>query len=92
MSTDTLTAGPLKLSVFTVVEWKNALITKALDLNALGILDRTEDKPDSSTDAQLRADYNARRSKIAGYIRGTLDVTQISTLLSGIKILDIPKV
>ena len=91
MSNDSSTSTPLKLSVYTVVEWKNNLITRALELNALGILENTENAP-ASTEARLTADYNARKSKIAGYIRSTLDTTQISTILTGIHILDIPAV
>lgn len=90
MSTDTA-ATAVKLSVYTVAEWKNNVLTKALDLNAYGILDASEEAPDS-TDCKSVLDYNSRRSRLAGYIRGTLDVVQLSTVLRDVDILDNHKV
>ena len=90
MSSDT-TSPIIKLSVFTVSEWKNAIITKALELNAYEILTNTESPPDPK-DRRLVAEYSARRSKLAGYIRSTLDMVQITTVLSGVDILDLPAV
>ena len=92
MSSDSTTSSATMLSVYTIAQWKSELITKALDLNALDILNDKESPPDPSGDARLVADYRLRKSKLAGYIRGTLDEVQLTTVLGDIKITDIPAV
>ena len=90
MSSDT-TSTAVKLSIYTIAEWKNNLITKALEFSAYGILMGTESPP-APSETRATESYNSRQSKLAGYIRGTLDIVQITTILNGVDILDIPTI
>ena len=90
MSSDT-TSTAIKLSIYMVAEWKNNLITKALKFAAYGILTGTESPP-APLETRAMESYNSHQSKLAGYIRGTLDIIQITTILNGVDILDIPTI
>ena len=80
---------PTMLSVLTVAKWKDELITEALDLHAYGILNGTEEAPSSGSDAKLIHSFNQRQSRLASYIRKTLDEVQRQTILAGIDVLDV---
>jgi len=45
MSSDSTTTGAIILSIYTAIQWKSALITKALHLNAYDILKGIEEAP-----------------------------------------------
>ena len=60
-----------------------------MKLNALGILDGTEAKPNPKADAKIVASYAERRSKMAGAIFETLDESQANVLLDNISSIDV---
>ena len=77
------------LTAYTVQQWKFTVENKAFDLNAYGILTGEEKKPGSNADDKVKSDYASRRSKLIGYVRSTLDHSQLETVLSGIQVTDI---
>ena len=87
-TSSTSTASPIMLTAYTVQEWKFAVENKAFDLNAYGILTGEEKRPSANADDKVKSDYAARRSRLIGYIRSTLDHSLIQTVLSGINVTD----
>ena len=85
----TTTSSPIMLTAYTVQQWKFTVENKAFDLNAYGILTGEEKKPGSNADDKVKSDYASRRSKLIGYVRSTLDHSQLETVLSGIQVTDI---
>ncbi|KAF8573110.1 hypothetical protein K439DRAFT_1625304 [Ramaria rubella] len=70
-----------KLSAEQFQDWKEKCINKALQIDAYGILDGSETEPTknatpTSDDLKLARDFRSCKSKIAGYIRDTLDTGQ----------------
>ncbi|KAJ3527988.1 hypothetical protein NMY22_g9579 [Coprinellus aureogranulatus] len=82
----------VKLSAFTFQQWKLQIENKALELNAYEILTGIEGEPNSDADQKTKADFASRRSKIVGFIRSTLDYSQLETIIGGIHILDAPTI
>jgi hypothetical protein len=79
------------LTAYTVAAWKRYILGQALKLNALGILDGSEKKPSSTSDAKVIASFAERRSKMAGAIFETLDEAQSDVLLNDIATLNVAR-
>src|SRR5215217_7465787 len=84
------TSNVVKLSATSVLAWKETVINRALDLNALDILsgDEVMEKPGtsgSSEDKKEWREYCIRVTGMAGYIRSTLDLAQITSVLKGVE-------
>lgn len=83
-----------KLSAERFQDWKQKCINKALGFDAYDILTQEETEPTLSTtptSEELRAlrDFRSRKSKIAGYIRDTLDAGHLA-LIANIPANDAP--
>ena len=83
-------SSTIHLSAATVSQWKLDIENEAMSLDAIDILKGEEEEPtgDTSDDKKAFRQYRSRRSKLTGYIRKTLDVAQIESILRNVNIND----
>lgn len=89
MDTTTTSTSLVMLNAYNVQQWKFTVENKAFELNAWGILMGEEKLPSIKADEKVKSDYASRRSKLIGYIRSTLNHSQVETILSGIPVTNV---
>lgn len=82
-------SGTVKLTVANFGQWKRQCINKALSLEEYEIMVGLETAPAATEPLKERQNFRSRQSRMAGYLRKTLDHAQTESILANIGITDI---